>query len=854
MVLSLSLALAASPTLLWEVEVGPIREPGLHHGPEGLAVRTAHRGWVGLTTSGEGRDVDHARLGWWDQVPQGGVARFGEDRVALVHPSSTRLITVEGEVELPGAHDGRFVGTDLALQHEDRLTLYDRAGDPRWSVPGRWTRWEDRWVRLHEEFVLLDDAGRPAGAIPHVKAAGVAGLGPCLVILPAGPDPVRCVEPDREHWSLPLAGSRFDRPPVRGDVDGDGRTELVLLTGDRRFVIDATGTVRLWWEPPPGVGAPLLLDVDGEPGAEWLEAGRDGWVRAWKLVDAPPPEPSTPAPPVPWRSPLAGRGTLAARCGDELSPHACTQLAKLHLRAGDEDAAAAALDRACAMGAEEACTDLAARPALAARIGPGFWRTGCELGLHPLCAGWLERLAPEQRHRAARLACERGYLEACDSPLRPEPPPPTTPVAMVRGRITLAGAPLPGAWVRSSDGGSTWTDRRGRFTLAARESLLVEHPLLGGTVELAGEWEVDLEAGATVEGRVEGIDGAGLLLEGCDGRAVRVGPDGRFLLRGVPAGSPCALRGIRDGVRLEGRRKGSELVVRPVPAEPVPRILFRGPDGEPLRQVLLPEGRTDDEGFLAERREYPICNAGITHYEGYREVCHSYAWPVVLTGADRYRARSPFGVHTLDGDRAWLTPGRWTLIGIGDGHQGHRDVQITGPAEIHVSARGDPVPRVRLLDPTGRPLYGWRAGEASSGPDGTLPLPGHGLLEPLELTGPGGERVRLARLPRDGVAVIGRGRPLVQWRATPAGLAVERADETLIDLHPGDVLREACGYRVTDLSDAELAALQRGQPCPARVWRAGREHTIELPVWFESTTLLPESRPSGQLAPGPPPG
>jgi hypothetical protein len=74
--------------------------------------------------------------------------------------------------------------------------------------------------------------------------------------------------------------------PAAGDVDGDGRPEIVVLDEQALlYVFDAGGNLLPGWPKDAGSFSnttPALADLDGEPGLEILAGTTDGWLAAFR--------------------------------------------------------------------------------------------------------------------------------------------------------------------------------------------------------------------------------------------------------------------------------------------------------------------------------------------------------------------------------------------------------------------------------------------------------------------------------------------------------------------------------------------------------------------------------------------
>ena len=88
----------------------------------------------------------------------------------------------------------------------------------------------------------------------------------------------REVETGRPCWRYELAGPT--RTPVTGDVDGDGRDEIVIAGSDGRVVAlrDAGDEAEILWQVDLGMpaGTPLMADVNGDSASEIIVGAADG--------------------------------------------------------------------------------------------------------------------------------------------------------------------------------------------------------------------------------------------------------------------------------------------------------------------------------------------------------------------------------------------------------------------------------------------------------------------------------------------------------------------------------------------------------------------------------------------------
>jgi outer membrane protein assembly factor BamB len=141
------------------------------------------------------------------------------------------------------------------------VALLDRAGRGRWRHDA--PLW--RYAAGRAALFLTDDG--PALAMPRrdgmVEAVSVASGAP--------------------RWALPLGGEVEHASVTSGDVDGDGRDELLVGLPDGRLlcVADEAATPRVRWTVDLGAGVDdaWLAAVDGGPGAGIVVATADGAVR-----------------------------------------------------------------------------------------------------------------------------------------------------------------------------------------------------------------------------------------------------------------------------------------------------------------------------------------------------------------------------------------------------------------------------------------------------------------------------------------------------------------------------------------------------------------------------------------------
>lgn len=836
MLLLLATAVASEPfTFDARLLAGPLalRAPGLVRAEGRVALRL-DEGWRSLDPNGPPPD----RLRWWDQVDGDGDVAFGRSFVALASGGRVRLVTSSGEETLPA-------DAVLARPDADDVILTSRQGDI-WRTVG-WRAGERNWeiqgvggvpVRLGDQValeavrgghVLIDAArGIPTGALPPLPGRLVGGFGGCRVYLPdrAG-DGLRCEGEAGTVWSDGLAGDTVSLAPVHTDLDEDGVPELVVLTdggwitsfdeGGRRLARHDlgpwSGDVRALLATERGVlvvfgGEVLQLEIHGRsPGATTSSS-------AGKPFGDPASDPA------------------AEACTVWLDRYACLGLAERAAVAGDVRGEALAHARACRLGEGAACTALAVGSELAEWTDGSFWEQGCRLGLTDLCRGLIEHVTADRRAGAARLACARGLVEACsfEEPAPPAVPEPGEPVEAV-GRVLRGGEPVPGVRIEGEE--VTTTDRRGRFRVRARdrvavvvpgagepllvdvgaEALLVELPVLERVVV-----PVDARSGRVPE--VVAVTGC---LEGR--RAVQRREGEAFVELWAPEGSRCALSATEVTPGGPGARWTAVFTVGEparLTVDAPPRSQLVDLEGRPLAWVDVDGVRTDGDGRVDAIVDGAEPCPGVRGWRGYEELCWVTRWPVDLSGAERFLVLQGEEVRSVPAGRAWLRPGRWEVHALGAGTSGRVRLTIDGPARVHHQP-DLPGPTLQVLDPTGRAV----AGQEVETPAGTIHtdvggMARHaGLVAGWTLSGTGISGRGTGRVVRAPVS----GGP-VGWRDSPLGPVVDTADPERVDVHPGDLLHLACGYRGLRVVDLPLV-LASG--CPAVVFRGGREVEVTLP-------------------------
>ena len=136
-------------------------------------------------------------------------------------------------------------------------------------------------------YLIRRENGRVLAELPHLELDNVLeGLSgqpldgpPPRSNLPPGVESV-------EGWPFPLPDTPAGSPAV-GDLDGDGRAEVVVaLTDGRVYVFDSDGTIRPGWPHPLGVPirhGPRLADLDRDGRTEILVATENGFAHALGL-------------------------------------------------------------------------------------------------------------------------------------------------------------------------------------------------------------------------------------------------------------------------------------------------------------------------------------------------------------------------------------------------------------------------------------------------------------------------------------------------------------------------------------------------------------------------------------------
>jgi hypothetical protein len=141
--------------------------------------------------------------------------------------------------------------------------------------------------RPNAVYLVRPENGRILAQLPVLELdrvlEGLAGQpldGPLpRSALPAGVESV-------EGWPFALPEAPSGSPAV-GDLDGDGRAEIVVsLVDGRVYVLDVDGTVRLGW--PHQLGAPIrhgprLADIDGDGRVEIVVVTESGFAHALGL-------------------------------------------------------------------------------------------------------------------------------------------------------------------------------------------------------------------------------------------------------------------------------------------------------------------------------------------------------------------------------------------------------------------------------------------------------------------------------------------------------------------------------------------------------------------------------------------
>jgi len=86
-----------------------------------------------------------------------------------------------------------------------------------------------------------------------------------------------------EWYVPPPAGTQYPIGTASGDIDSDGRDEVVFAVGNRLYCIGVSpgqeGGERLWeMDFPTHVGPPSIADVDGDGRVSILVMGNDGYI------------------------------------------------------------------------------------------------------------------------------------------------------------------------------------------------------------------------------------------------------------------------------------------------------------------------------------------------------------------------------------------------------------------------------------------------------------------------------------------------------------------------------------------------------------------------------------------------
>ncbi len=280
----------ATPTVIWEASFGG-RNDRLRDLAVGPAGADGHR-LIALATH------DQGIVAVGSDAPGAAWTELGRRPRTFVH-----------EVEL-GDLDG-----DGALEIYATPSEPNRASGA--SQPGgveRWVRDGDTWRRepiiawetTHAKEILVADLGDGPGL--YAAREGVVGPAGELV----APATIVRLRPDGAAWRektvAPLRGERQARFLVAGDVDGDGRTELVATgseTGVWRLDPGPDGFVATVVDPTSGgfEQAAHLADLDGDGRLElYVASERRGEPRELRRYR--------------WRDGAARRETLLRLDGD----------------------------------------------------------------------------------------------------------------------------------------------------------------------------------------------------------------------------------------------------------------------------------------------------------------------------------------------------------------------------------------------------------------------------------------------------------------------------------------------------------------------------------------------------------
>jgi outer membrane protein assembly factor BamB len=203
----------------------------------------------------------------------------GLDDIASLHPSILYIMRGDTGVDLI-ARDTLwdevpakpvYWGMPIAVRVENRPALFFGTGSR--SMTGL--------IRADGSLAWWDALDQSPSALPAF--GDFDGDGSLDALGWGYPDGIRCydVATGQVKWRMALPVPAGLSGMASGDVDGDGRDEVVGTAGRQVFCLQAeAGTGKVTWtvDLPCGLGAPTLADVDGDGQLSIVVAGTDGNV------------------------------------------------------------------------------------------------------------------------------------------------------------------------------------------------------------------------------------------------------------------------------------------------------------------------------------------------------------------------------------------------------------------------------------------------------------------------------------------------------------------------------------------------------------------------------------------------